>query len=121
MIAADLLDRGNRLVAKEAVGIVECGNQRVHRALCAELGQRRRNMTTDPDVLALIAKRVRQCPDDRFAVAHERLACRGFQRAVTEQREQSGNEQAIRGAHFARAANRFLYDEGIMVVEQRHE
>ena len=72
-------------------------------------------------MLALIAQRVRQCADDRFAVAHERLAGRGFQRAMSEQREQSRNEQAIRGAHFARAANRFLHDEGIMVVEQRHE
>ena len=55
MFAADLFDRGDRLVAKEAVGIVERRDQRVHRALCAELGQRRGNVTTDPDLLPLIA------------------------------------------------------------------
>src|SRR5688572_31247985 len=98
MVAPDLLNRGDGLVAKEAVRIVECRDECVHRSLRAELGQRRRNVTTDPDLFALIAKRMCQRADDGLAVADERLASRRFQCAVPEQRQEPGDEQSIGGA-----------------------
>ncbi len=78
-------------------------------------------MTTDPDVLALIAERIGQRIDDRFAVADECLARRRFQGAVTEQRQQSRNEQAIRRAHLPSTLDRLLHDGGVTVVEQWNE
>ena len=112
MIAADLLDRGDRLVAKEAIRIVERGDQRVHRPLRAELAPA--SPECDGGSRRARADREAHGPsaDDRPAVAHERLARRAFQRAMTEQREQSGNEQAIRGPHFPGAADRFWTTRG---------
>ena len=62
VIAPDLFDRRNRLVSEEAVRIVEGGNEGVHRPLRAELRQRGGNVTTNPDVLALVAQRVARTP-----------------------------------------------------------
>ena len=121
MVAPDLLDRRDRLVAEEAVGIVERGDERVHRPLRAELRQRRGNVTANPDVLALIAQRVRQCADDRLAVADERVARVALSardgRAATAARD----EQSVRRSHRPGAANGLLDDDEIAVVEQRHE
>ena len=85
MIAPEFLDGRDRLVAQEAVGIIERRDQRVHRPLRAELRQRRGNVTTNPHMLALIAQRVGQGANDRLAVSDERLARGSLQGSMSEQ------------------------------------
>src|SRR6476619_167097 len=67
VLTADLLDGDDRLVAQEAIGIVERRDERIHGALGSEQRERRRNVPADPHLFTLIEQGVRERVDHRLA------------------------------------------------------
>ena len=78
-------------------------------------------MTPDPELLLLVAERVRQQRNDRLSVSDERLSCLRLERAVAEQRQQCRNEEAVRGSQRTSALDRLPDDADVAIVEQRHD
>ena len=103
VLASKFLDRHDRLVTQEAIGIVERIHEGIHRSRRTDEGERHRDMASNPELLALVAERVREQGNDRFRIAHECLSRLRLQRAVTEQRQQRRNEEPVRGAERPRA------------------
>ena len=110
VIAHQPLDRRNRLVAEEAVGIAERGDERVHRRLRRDQRQRRGNVPAQPDVLVAVAQRSDRVRHDGLAVADQRVAGVGLQRPMAEQRHQAREKQAVGRAHHPGAADRLAHD-----------
>ncbi len=124
MFAPQPLERRHHLVADEAVALVERRDEDVDRFLRRDLRERAGNMPAHPDVLFGIPEEEGQRVDDRLAVADERRAGAALEPAVSQERDERGDENEVVDALDLRRMNTFhrlVRDFWRRIVQERNQ
>ena len=121
LVAPQLLDGRQRLVAQETVRILQRPEQGLQRRLAGNARQRRRDVPAHPLILLAVLHEVDQRRHDLLAVAGQHVARRALQQPVAQQRDQRRHEQEVAGAEPGGAADGVAGHVDVGVEHQRHE